>query len=114
MSSPNDRKYTRDHEWVMLNGKEMGITEYLVNQIGNTATLTLPSPNTTVAASMGEEIGSISVNSNVAARLHAPVSGDVDRNDFLKELLGEGPAGIRLVSSRISESYKGLLQSRVA
>jgi len=38
----------------------------------------------------------------------------MDRNDFLKELLGEGPAGIRLVSSRISESYKGLLQSRVA
>ena len=38
----------------------------------------------------------------------------MDRNDFLKELLGEGPAGIRLVSSRISGSYKGLLQSRVA
>jgi hypothetical protein len=38
----------------------------------------------------------------------------MDRNDFLKELLGEGPSGIRLLSSRIPGSYKGLLQSRVA
>jgi len=38
----------------------------------------------------------------------------MDRNDFLKELLGEGPAGIRLVTSRTLGSHKRLLHNRVA
>ena len=38
----------------------------------------------------------------------------VDRNDFLRKLLGEGPLSIRLVSSRSPGSYKGLLHRRVA
>jgi hypothetical protein len=38
----------------------------------------------------------------------------MDRNDFLRMLLGEGPAGMRLVSSRTLGSHKGLLNSRVA
>jgi hypothetical protein len=38
----------------------------------------------------------------------------MDRNDFLRKLLGEGPADIRLVSSRISWTYKGLLHRHVA
>jgi hypothetical protein len=38
----------------------------------------------------------------------------MDRDDFLRKLLGEGPAGIRLISSRIPGAYKGLLQSSVA
>lgn len=33
----------------------------------------------------------------------------MDRDDFLRKLLGEGPAGIRLISSRIPGAYKGLL-----
>jgi hypothetical protein len=38
----------------------------------------------------------------------------MDRNDFLRMLLGEGPQSIRLVSSRTPGSYKGLPLSRVA
>jgi hypothetical protein len=38
----------------------------------------------------------------------------MDRNDFLRKLLGEGPQGIRPVSSRTPGSYKGLPLSRVA
>jgi hypothetical protein len=38
----------------------------------------------------------------------------MDRNDFLRKLLGEGPQSIRLVSSRRPGSYKGLLHRRVA
>src|SRR5215203_3816332 len=38
----------------------------------------------------------------------------MDRNDFLRKVLGEGPQSIRLVSSRSSGSYKGLLHRRVA
>jgi hypothetical protein len=38
----------------------------------------------------------------------------MDRNDFLRKLLGEGPQSIRLVSSRSPGSYKGLLHRRVA
>ncbi len=38
----------------------------------------------------------------------------MDRKDFLRVLLGEGPAGIRLVTSRTLGSHKGLLHNRVA
>lgn len=38
----------------------------------------------------------------------------VDREDFLRKLLGDGPAGIRPVSSRTTGSYKRLPQNRVA
>ena len=38
----------------------------------------------------------------------------MDRNDFLRKLLGEGPQSIRLVSSRSPGSYKGLLHHHVA
>ncbi len=38
----------------------------------------------------------------------------MDRNDFMGQLLGEGPAGIRLLSSRTRGSHKGLPQNRVA
>ncbi len=37
-----------------------------------------------------------------------------DRNEFLRMLLGEGPAGIRLASSRTIGSYKRLPRNRVA
>ena len=38
----------------------------------------------------------------------------IDRDNFLGMLLGEGPAGIRLVTSRTLGSHKGLLHNRVA
>jgi hypothetical protein len=38
----------------------------------------------------------------------------MDRNDFLRMLLGEGPQSIRLVSSRTPGSYKGLPLSGAA
>ncbi|MDQ3910287.1 MAG: hypothetical protein M3305_00560 [Actinomycetota bacterium] len=38
----------------------------------------------------------------------------MDRDDFLGQLLGEEPAGIRLLSSRTRRSHKGLPQNRVA
>jgi hypothetical protein len=38
----------------------------------------------------------------------------MDRDDFLGQLLGEGHAGIRLVSSRTRGSHKVLPQNRVA
>ncbi len=38
----------------------------------------------------------------------------MDRDDFLGQLLGEEPAGIRLLSSRTHRSHKGLPQNRVA
>ena len=37
----------------------------------------------------------------------------MDRDDFLGQLLGEGPAGIRLMSSRLPGAYKRSLQSSV-
>ena len=38
----------------------------------------------------------------------------VDRDDFFVQLLGEGPAGMRLVFSRTRRSHKGLPQDCVA
>ena len=38
----------------------------------------------------------------------------MDRDDFLKVLLGEGPSSLRMIPSRNLGSYKGLGHSRVA
>jgi len=41
---PTDLKYTKDHEWVRVNGSEarVGITDYAQKQLGDVVYLKLP------------------------------------------------------------------------
>ena len=44
MASPTDRKYSLDHEWVLVDGNEasIGITEYAATQLGSIVFVDLP------------------------------------------------------------------------
>lgn len=85
MAYPSDRKYTQDHEWVLLSGDsaEVGITQYAQQQLGDVVYVDLPEPGKTVTA--GESFGSIE-SVKAVSELFAPISGEVvEVNTELRE-----------------------------
>ena len=76
--NPDDRKYTTEHEWALLDAAAgvalVGITHYAQDQLGDVVYLELPAVGATVAhlAKMGE-IESVKAVSD----LYSPVSGAV-------------------------------------
>ncbi len=95
--SPDDRKYTKEHEWVKLedgNQALAGITEYAQDQLGDIVYFDLPKSGATVKhlEKMGE-VESVKAVSD----LFSPVSGEViEINERLldhPELTNEDPFG---------------------
>ena len=76
--NPDDRKYTREHEWARLENDAgvvlVGITHYAQDQLGDVVYLELPALGAAVGhlAKMGE-IESVKAVSD----LYSPVSGEV-------------------------------------
>lgn len=76
--SPNDRKYTREHEWIKVEeegGQALtGITEYAQDQLGDIVYFDLPKAGDAVKhlQKMGE-VESVKAVSD----LYSPVSGEV-------------------------------------
>ena len=93
---PTDLRYTKDHEWVRLNGSDatIGITEYAASQLGDIVFVELPETGRelTQSAAFGvvESVKAVS-------DLFAPVSGSVvQTNDALAgtpELVNSEPYG---------------------
>ena len=73
---PADRKYTKDHEWVMIAGGEgkVGITDYAQKQLGDVVFLELPEVGREVK--QGEVFGTIE-SVKAVSELFAPMSGTV-------------------------------------
>lgn len=78
---PNDRKYTKTHEWVKLSGEDIviGITDFAVQELcsGNEGDLVycdLPEPGRSLET--GETFGEIE-SVKAVADLNAPVAGIV-------------------------------------
>jgi glycine cleavage system H protein len=94
--APNDLHYTKDHEWVRVDGDEatVGITEYAAGQLGDIVFVELPDPGRTLA-----QFATFGVVESVKAvsDLFAPVSGEVVAgNDALlgaPELVNTDPYG---------------------
>ena len=85
MSYPDDRKYTKDHEWVRVSGNtaEVGITDYAQQQLGDVVYLELPEVGTTLKA--GQSFGTIE-SVKAVSELYAPVAGEVvEVNSALKD-----------------------------
>ena len=83
MASPRDRKYTKEHEWVMVEGDTgtVGITDYAQDQLGDIVFVDMPSPGTVVTAL--HKFGEIE-SVKAVSELFAPVSGEVvERNEGL-------------------------------
>ena len=74
--SPPDRRYTKDHEWVRLDGEEatIGITDFAQEQLGDIVYFDLPEPGAhlTQSAKLGE-VESVKAVSDI----YAPISGEV-------------------------------------
>ena len=84
MAYPDDRKYTKDHEWIRISGDtaEVGITDFAQQQLGDVVYIELPDAGTQVAA--GQAFGSIE-SVKAVSELFAPMAGEiVDVNAHLK------------------------------
>ncbi len=76
MTYPADRRYTRDHEWIAVDGDvaTVGVTAYAAEALGDVVYLDLPEAGSTVTA--GESCGEIESTKSVSD-LVAPASGEV-------------------------------------
>jgi glycine cleavage system H protein len=83
LASPGDRKYTKEHEWVKLEGEvgTIGITDYAQDQLGDIVFVELPDVGSAVTAT--EKFGEIE-SVKAVSELYSPVSGEVtERNEEL-------------------------------
>ena len=73
---PSDLKYTKDHEWVRLDGSEahVGITDYAQKQLGDIVFLELPEVGRTL--NKGETFGTVE-SVKAVSELYTPVGGEV-------------------------------------
>ena len=73
---PSDLKYTRDHEWVRIEGDRarVGITDYAQKQLGDVVYLELPEVGRTL--NQGEVFGTIE-SVKAVSELYSPVAGEV-------------------------------------
>jgi len=84
LASPPDRKYTKEHEWVKLDGDTgtVGITDYAQDQLGDIVFVDMPAPGAAVTAL--QKFGEIE-SVKAVSELYSPVSGEVvERNDGLE------------------------------
>jgi len=84
MTIPSDLKYTKDHEWIRIEGNRgtVGITEYAQGELGDIVFVELPEKGKKVEA--GKAFGTIEAVKAVSD-LYAPVSGEiVEVNTALK------------------------------
>jgi glycine cleavage system H protein len=73
---PNDRLYTKEHEWIKLEGSTavMGITDYAQSSLGDIVYVELPKPGTQL--DRGKPIGVVE-SVKAVSDIYAPVSGTV-------------------------------------
>jgi glycine cleavage system H protein len=83
MNNPRDYKYTKDHEWVSLDGDTatMGLADYAQSQLGDMVFVDLPDAGATIT--QGASAGALE-SVKAAADFYAPLSGEVlKRNEAL-------------------------------
>lgn len=76
MAYPTDRKYTKEHEWIQVNGGSatVGITDYAQNSLGDIVFVELPKSGAELSA--GKTFGTVE-SVKAVSDLYAPASGTV-------------------------------------
>ena len=96
MNFPTNVKYTKEHEWIRLEGDVayVGITDYAQEQLGDIVFVDIPTEGETLAAD--EVFGTIEVVKTISD-LFLPVTGEIlEQNEALAdqpELLIQDPYG---------------------
>ena len=96
MNFPTDVKYTKEHEWIRVEGDiaYVGITDYAQEQLGDIVFVDIRTVDETLAA--GETFGTIEVVKTISD-LFLPVAGTIlEQNEALAdqpELVNQDPYG---------------------
>jgi glycine cleavage system H protein len=96
MEFPEDLKYTKEHEWVLIEGgtATVGITDYAQDQLGDIVFVELPAVGDKVSK---EDAFGVVESVKAVSYIYAPLSGKVvEVNDDLPddpEMLNEDPYG---------------------
>ena len=102
---PSNLKYTKDHEWLRLDGDSgiVGITNFAQQQLGDVVYVDLPEVGSAVA--QGQAFGTIE-SVKAVSELFAPVSGEViEVNGDLKnhpEQINAKPHDTWMIKLRLS------------
>jgi glycine cleavage system H protein len=117
MNYPDDRRYTKEHEWVRAEGDTgtVGITHHAQKELGDIVYVDLPKVGARIE--QGKSLGSVE-SVKAVSDIYSPVSGEVTGvNEALAqspEKLNEDPHGAAwLVRIRMSasEEVKKLLSA---
>lgn len=93
---PDDRQYTREHEWARSDGDKLvvGITDYAQDQLGDVVFVQLPDVGSEVKA--GEPLGEVESTKSVSD-VYSPAGGKVvEKNEDVEEtpeLINSDPYG---------------------
>lgn len=76
MPYPTDLKYTKEHEWIKIDGSSatVGITDYAQESLGDIVFVDLPKPGAEITA--GKTFGTVE-SVKAVSDLYAPASGTV-------------------------------------
>jgi glycine cleavage system H protein len=117
MSYPENFRFTKEHEWVSVEGDigTVGISDHAQHELGDIVYIDLPKPGTPVA--QGKTIGSVE-SVKAVSDIYSPVSGEIiEANQTLAdapETLNTDPHGTAwLVKIRLSapDEIKNLMSA---
>lgn len=76
MATPDDRRYSKEHEWLKIDGETatIGITDYAQDQLGDVVYVDLPEAGETIT--QFEKMGEIE-SVKAVSDLYTPASGEV-------------------------------------
>lgn len=76
MNVPDELRYTKDHEWVKLDGDRarVGVTDYAQDALGDVVYVQVPEVGTAVA--LGESFSEVESTKSVSD-IYAPVTGTI-------------------------------------
>jgi glycine cleavage system H protein len=113
MPYPNDRKYTKEHEWIAADGA-IGITNHAQDSLGDIVFVELPKVGAEITA--GKSFGTVE-SVKAVSDLYAPVSGTVTAvNEALAtspELVNKDAHGAWMVKIKVKDPAEmtGLLSA---
>ena len=105
MAYPDGFKYTKDHEWIELDGDRgrVGITDYAQQQLGDVVYVELPEVGAKLK--QGQSFGTIE-SVKAVSELYSPVTGEVvDVNGALKdkpEVVNKEPHGSWMIVVKLT------------
>ena len=90
MAYPKDYKYTKEHEWIQVNGNTglVGITDHAQEALGDIVFVELPKVGTQLEA--GKSFGTVE-SVKAVSELYAPASGKVIE---VNEALNQSPENV--------------------